>query len=134
MADQHKRLAAIAAAILIIGSGVLLLPLMKLRIPPRPSSVPPAALYARGREANYWINCPNVTSPTRYYCAVYSSDGSIKLVQGIFQESGATTPSRIAYDGSSIHWKHGAVLNPLHLDCVAGGQPPDVPDCGAGTR
>jgi hypothetical protein len=128
MADELKRLGVIAAAILIIGSGVLFLPLMKLQIPERPTNVPPTALYARGRGASYWINCPNITSPTRYYCTVYSRDGSSKLVEGVFQESGATTSRRIAYDGSSIDWKH-AVLYPLHLDCVAGGRPPEVADC-----
>jgi hypothetical protein len=130
MPDEFKRLLVITAAILILGFGVLLLPLLKLRIPPRPSSVPPTALFARDHRATYWINCPNITSPTRYYCTVYSSDGSSKLVQGIFQESGAITSSRITYDGSSIHWRR-AVLNPLHLDCVTGGRPPDVPDCRA---
>jgi hypothetical protein len=131
--DEFKRLAVIAAAILITGAGVLLLPFMKLRVRERPATVPPTALYARGPGASYWINCPNINSPTRYYCTVYSSDGVSKLAQGIFQESGATTSRRIAYDGSSIEWKN-VVLRPLHLDCVAGGRPPDVADCRAGTH
>lgn len=133
MGDELKRLAVIAAAILIIGSGMLFLPLMKLRVPERPATVPSTALYARGRGASYWINCPNTDSPARYYCTVYSSDGASKLVQGVFQESGATTSRRIAYDGSSIDWKR-AVLRPLHLDCVAGGRPPGVADCRAGSH
>lgn len=130
MPDEFKRLAVMTAAILIIGAGLLLLPLLRLRVPQRPSRVPPAALYARNQGAGYWIDCPNITSPTLYHCTVYSSDGSSKLVQGIFQESGAATSSRSAYDGSSIHWRR-AVLKPLHLDCVAGRRPPDVPDCRA---
>jgi hypothetical protein len=128
VANEFKRLFVMAGAILFGAGGLLLLPLMKLRTPERPASVPSTALYVRSHGANYWIDCPNLNSPTRYYCAVYSSNGGIKLMQGIFQESGATTPDRLSYDGSSIHWKH-AVLNPLHLHCVDGGRPPDVPDC-----
>ena len=130
MPDEFKRLAVMTAAILILGAGFLLLPLLRLRVPQRPTSVPPTALYARSQGGSYWIDCPNITSPTLYHCAVYSSDGGTKLVQGIFQESGSATSSRITYDGSSIHWRR-AVLNPLHLDCMAGGRPPDVPDCRA---
>jgi len=126
--NEFKRLLMIVGAILFGGAALLLLPLMKLRVPQRPASIPSTALYAQGHGTNYWIDCPNFTSPTRYYCTVYAGDGGTKVVLGVFQESGTTTPDRVSYDGSSIHWKH-AVLNPLHLDCVEGGRPPDLPDC-----
>jgi hypothetical protein len=128
VANEFKRLYVMVGAILFGAAALLLLPLMKLRIPERPAGIPSTALYARGRGTNYWIDCRNFTSPIRYSCAVYSSDGGIKLMQGIFQESGTSTPDRVSYEGSSIHWKHAA-LNRLRLDCVDGGRPPDVSDC-----
>lgn len=134
MGDEFKRLFVIAGAILIGGASLLLLPLMKLRIAPRPAAVPSTALYAAGRGQNYWIDCPNVASPTRYYCTVYSRDGSAKVLRGVFQETAGVGPLRIAYYGSVIYWKRGTILRPVHLDCVAGGRPPDVPDCGSATR
>jgi len=41
--------------------------------------------------------------------------------------------TNIYYDGSSIHWKNGVVLEPQQLECVSGGKrSPDVPDCKTG--
>lgn len=134
MADPFKRLGLVAGVILIGGAGLLMLPLMKLRVAQRPARVPSTALYGAGQAENYWIDCPNVTSPTLYYCTVYSGDGHNTLVRGVFQESPDAAPGRVAYDGSKIHWKSGAVLSPLQLDCVAGGRPPEVPDCGSRVR
>jgi hypothetical protein len=132
--DELKRLVAISVAILTVGAGLLILPLSKMRIPPRPGNVPSTSLYASGEGVNQWIDCPNFRTITLYYCTVYSRDGTDKLVQGVFQEAGVSTQRRMSYDGTSIHWKHGVVLNPLHLDCILGGRRPAVADCRTGAR
>jgi hypothetical protein len=134
VSNELKRLVAISVAMLTVGAGLLILPLSKMRIPSRPGNVPPTSLYASGEGVNQWIDCPNFTSMNRYYCTVYSHDGKDKLVQGVFQEAGVSAQRRMSYDGTSIHWKHGVVLNPLHLDCILGGKPPEVADCRTGAR
>lgn len=65
MDNEFKRLIVIAVAILTGAAGLLLLPLMKLRIAQRPASVPSTALYATGRTKNYWIDCPNIEPDPR---------------------------------------------------------------------
>ena len=132
MGEEFKRLLVITSVLLLGGTGFLLFPLLKFAA--RPASVPSTALRAAGLSQNYWIDCPNVAAPTRYHCTIYSKDGASMILQGTFQESGGIASRGVAYYGSAIYWRHGLVLRPLHLDCVAGGRPPDVPGCPSAAR
>ena len=62
---------------------------------------------------------------------LYQPKGGEVFLKGIFQQTTITQQRKLFYDGSAIHWKHGQLLRPLKLDCIAGGRPPLVADCQA---
>ena len=116
------------AVVLVIALG-LLLPFAKWGLPKRPSNVPSTATFANdGKGSAYWIDCWNVSGASFYSCTLYQPKGETFL-KGIFQQTTITQQRKVFYDGSAIHWKHGQLLRPLKLDCVAGGRPPLVADC-----
>jgi hypothetical protein len=111
----------------------LLLPLLKWGAPRRPANVPSTAIFANGgKNSVYWIDCGTSPGVGRFYCAVYMPHDGQMVLRGSFQQTLITGSRRISYDGSTIHWKHGALLRPLWLECVLGGRPPEVADCNTG--
>jgi len=120
------------AVVLVIALG-LLLPFVKWGLPKRPSNVPSTAAFANGgKDSAYWIDCWNVSGANFYSCTLYQPKGGEIFLKGIFQQTTITQQRKLFYDGSAIHWKHGQLLRPLKLDCIAGGRPL-VPDCQAPT-
>lgn len=114
--------------ILVTAMG-LLLPFAKWGIPRRPSNVPATAAFANGGKGSiYWIDCRNLAASPGYSCSVYQAKSGEILLKGVFQQSALAQQRRVFYDGSAIHWKHGQVLRPVKLECVAGGKPPSMPD------
>jgi hypothetical protein len=109
---------------------VLLLPFAKWRVPQRPSKVPGTAAFANGKGAGaYWIDCWNIVGDSRFSCTVYRLKSGDTFLKGVFQQIATDRQQRVFYDGGAIHWKHGELLRPFELECVAGGRPPRVPDC-----
>jgi hypothetical protein len=133
--DPLKRFAILCGLVLAVALG-LLLPFAKWGLPTRPGNVPQTAAFAKGgKDRSYWIDCRNLAATNRYSCTVYQAKGGDTVLRGIFQPGFVTQERRIFYDGSLIHWRHGQLLRPITLECVAGGQPPLVADCkGASTR
>jgi hypothetical protein len=133
--DQLKRLAILCGLVLVIALG-LLLPFAKWGFPSRPGDVPSTAAFGNGgKNRSYWIDCRDLGATNRYSCTLYQAKGGETVLRGVFQQTFITQERRIFYDGSAIHWRHGQLLRPIALECVAGGQPPLVADCkGASTR
>ena len=116
-------------------SVVLLLPISRIKSQIRPHNVPATAILANGGKGRVnWIDCQRDLSSSLQHCVVYSRDGRDVLVRGTFAPSAIRTlVSNVYYDGSSIHWKNGIVLQPNQLECVSGGtRAPDFPDCNTG--
>jgi len=127
--DELKRCAIICVLVLAVAMA-LLLPFAKWGVPKRPANVPSTAAFANGRGAgSYWIDCWNFDGANRYSCTLYRAKGGETFLKGIFQEASITEQRRIFYDGSIIHWRHGQLLRPLQLECLAGGRPSSVADC-----
>jgi hypothetical protein len=115
-----------------LGASVaLLLPISRVQSRIRPGSVPSTALFANAKGRINWIDCQQGPSTNLQYCIVYSRDGKDLLVKGTFTRSSVRTmATNLYYDGTRIHWRNGAILEPQHLDCMSGGTgPPDIPDC-----
>ena len=129
MGDELKRFAVLCGLVLVISLG-LLLPFAKWGTPKRPSNVPSTAAFAGGgKDGSYWIDCWNSAGANRYACTMYQAKGGETFLKGVFQQTSLTQQKKIFYDGSAIHWRHGQLLRPVQLDCVAGGRPPLVADC-----
>jgi hypothetical protein len=127
--DELKRFAIICGLVLVVALA-LLLPFAKWGIPRRPANVPSTAAFANGRAGgSYWIDCRDFAGADRYSCTLYRAKGGETFLKGIFQQTSITEQRRIFYDGSVIYWRHGQLLRPLQLECVAGGRPPSVADC-----
>jgi hypothetical protein len=127
--DELKRFAIICGLVLVAALA-LLLPFAKWGVPKRPPNVPSTAAFANGGVAgSYWIDCWNFAGANRYSCTLYRAKGGETFLKGIFQEMSITEQRRIFYDGLIIHWRHGQLLRPLQLECVAGGRSPTVADC-----
>jgi hypothetical protein len=129
--DELKRSAILSVVILVIALG-LLLPFAKWGAPRRPNNVPSTATFANGgKDPSYWIDCWSIAGVNQYSCTLYQPKNGETVLKGIFHQTAITQQRKLFYDGSAIHWKHGQLLRPLQLECVAGGQPPLVADCRA---
>lgn len=130
MSSELKRF-LILGLVALGASVVLLLPISRVQSRIRPSTIPSTALFANAKGRINWIDCQQGPSANLQYCIVYSRDGKDRLVRGTFTRSSVRTmATNIYYDGTLIHWRNGIILEPQHLDCVAGGAgTPGVPDC-----
>jgi hypothetical protein len=127
--EELKRLTIISVVILVIALG-LLLPFAKWGVPRRPNNVPATATFANGgNDGSYWIDCLNLAGANRYACTLYQAKSGEPALKGVFQQTAITQQRKVFYDGAAIHWKHGQLLRPVQLECVAGGRPPLVADC-----
>jgi len=133
--EELQRFAILSVVILVVALG-LLLPFAKWGVPRRPSNVPSTAAFGNdGKNGSYWVDCWNLAGGSRFACTLYQPKGGDTVLKGVFQQTTITQKHKVFYDGSAIHWKHGELLRPIRLECVAGGQPPLVPDCRtAGAR
>jgi hypothetical protein len=120
------------SGLMLVAALAILLPFAKWGIPRRPANVPSTAAFGNGgKYGSYWIDCASFAGANRHICTLYQAKSGEMVLKGAFQQASFTAQRRIFYDGSAIHWRHGQLLWPVQLECVAGGRPPLVADCKA---
>ena len=91
----------------------------KASAPPRPSTVPPSAIWAGGVDGGAWFECEVAASGQSNRCTIYNDYTGAVWMQGQFAlrvEKRGATKEELAYeafDGIRIHLRGGKVLDPI---------------------